>query len=77
MMQANIDAQNAADEQTTALLDLLDEVRPELFLSFLLVFNSRRWNYAQACKRWNDLPMEEIESWRLATAESITPSIPK
>ncbi|KAK7687325.1 hypothetical protein QCA50_009831 [Cerrena zonata] len=55
MMQANIDAQNAADEQTTALLDLLDE----------------------ACKRWNDLPMEEIESWRLATAESITPSIPK
>ncbi|CAL1715548.1 unnamed protein product [Somion occarium] len=54
-MQTNVKARTIADEEATALLDLLDE----------------------ACAKWSGVPMEEISSWTLQTAESVSPSAPR
>ncbi|KAI0072818.1 hypothetical protein K474DRAFT_1775187 [Panus rudis PR-1116 ss-1] len=54
-LQANVKAKKLADEQVSALLDILDD----------------------ACRIWSEVPMDEIQSWTLQTAESINTSVPR
>jgi len=48
-MQANVQARDAADDESGKLLDVLDEIE----------------------KKWKGIPLEEIQSWALQTAESL------
>ena len=79
-MLANVHARDAADAECTRLLDVLDEVRPLLplpsfpsaHIQYILMMRERRvvvvW---QAYAKWNELPMDEIQSWALQTAEAM------
>lgn len=65
-MQANVKARDAADEECGRLLDILDEVRTfRGLLRLALIF------FFQAQAKWDEIPVEEVQSWALQTAESI------
>lgn len=66
-MKANVKAREVADDECKHLLDILEEVGPagetcERYLTPSII---------QARAKWEDVPMEEIQSWALQTAESI------
>ena len=65
-MLANVQARDEADEEAGKLLDVLEEVRLHAFVSLSTT------ELPQACNKWGDVPMEDIQSWALQTAESIS-----
>lgn len=71
-MQENVKAREEVDGQTSQLLDLLDEVRSWIFTSMTVIPHL----CSQAYKKWSELPMEEVQSWALQTAESLNGSRP-
>ncbi|KAI0782661.1 hypothetical protein C8Q75DRAFT_499475 [Abortiporus biennis] len=54
-IQDNVKSQANADEETTKILDALEE----------------------ALAKWSELPMDEMQSWTLQTAESISSTTPR
>ncbi|KAH9928799.1 hypothetical protein B0H21DRAFT_700275 [Amylocystis lapponica] len=53
-LQSNVKTREEVDGETSALLDMLEEIRA----------------------KWSELPIDDIQSWTLGTAETVTSSRP-
>ena len=72
-MQANVEARSVADKESAELLDILEEVR-----YLCLAFVRMRFSTIQkALRKWGEVPMDEIQSWSLQTAESLSNTNPQ
>ena len=70
-MQRNMQAREEVDAEASRLLDILEEVCDWSPLA--------QWPQQLALQidsKWEQLPMEEIQSWALQTAESVSGTRP-